>query len=136
MGRTVIYEDCVSMIIGIGTDLVQIGRIGRVLERTGERFARRILTQAEFNEFSRHKNQVSFLAKRFAAKEALGKALKTGIGPISWQDIRVSNTPAGEPELELSGNGLKVMNDLGGREAMLSLSDERDYALAFVIIAG
>ena len=124
------------MIIGIGTDLVQIERIKNALARTGERLARRILTPAEFNEFNCRQSQASFLAKRFAAKEALSKALKTGIGLISWQDIHVSNTPVGAPELELSGNALKIMRDMGGREVLLSLSDERDYALAFVTITG
>ena len=124
------------MIIGIGTDLVQIGRIRDSLDRTGERLAKRILTPLEFVEFSDRQNQANFLAKRFAAKEALSKALKTGIGPISWQDIRVSHSDMGAPELELSGHAHTIMSELGGREALLSLSDERDYALAFVIISG
>lgn len=124
------------MIIGIGTDLVQIGRIKNSLARTGDRLARRILTPTEFDEFNCRQNQANFLAKRFAAKEALSKALKTGIGPISWQDMQVSNTPAGAPELELSGSVLTIMRALGGREVLLSLSDERDYALAFVMITG
>jgi holo-[acyl-carrier protein] synthase len=122
------------VIIGIGTDLVQIERIKNSLERNGDRLARRVLTAAEFDEFSCRHSQGNFLAKRFAAKEALSKALKTGIGPISWKDIQVSNSSVGAPELELSGNALKIMRDLGGREVLLSLSDERDYALAFVTI--
>lgn len=124
------------MIIGIGTDLVQIGRIENSLARTGDRLARRILTPTEFDEFNCRQNQANFLAKRFAAKEAFSKALKTGIGPISWQDMQVSNTPAGAPELELSGGVLTIMRALGGREVLLSLSDEREYALAFVMITG
>ena len=124
------------MIVGIGTDLVQIGRIKGVLIRSGDRLARRILTPLEFAVFSCHHHQESFLAKRFAAKEALSKALKTGIGPISWQDIQVSNSSSGAPELELSGAAQDILFDLGGREVLLSLSDERDYALAFVVISG
>ena len=124
------------MIVGIGTDLVQIGRIKGVLNRSGDRLARRILTPLEFAVFSCHHHQESFLAKRFAAKEALSKALKTGIGPISWQDIHVSNSSTGAPELDLSGAAREILLDRGGRDILLSLSDERDYALAFVVISG
>ena len=124
------------MIVGIGTDLVQIERIKGVLNRSGDRLARRILTPLEFAAFSGHHHQESFLAKRFAAKEALSKALKTGIGPISWQDIHVSNSSTGAPELEVSGAAHDILLARGGREILLSLSDERDYALAFVVISG
>ncbi len=124
------------MIIGIGTDLVQIERIQNSIDRTGDRLARRVLTPVELDQFSERHHRANFLAKRFAAKEALSKALKTGIGPISWQDIQVSNSSTGSPELELSGNAQTIMQSLGGRNIQLSLSDERDYALAFVVISG
>ena len=125
------------MIIGIGTDLVKIERIKRVLGRRGDKFARRILTAPEYAVFANHdRHQAGFLAKRFAAKEALSKALKTGIGQISWQDIEVKNSPAGAPTLDLSGRAREILLEQGGRGVHLSLSDEGDYALAFVVVSG
>lgn len=123
------------MIVGIGTDLIQIDRIRGVLRRQGERFARRILTPQEFLVFSDHYAPAAFLAKRFAAKEALSKALQSGIGRISWQDVQVSNSPAGAPVIQLFGKAQALLVAQGGRNILLSLSDERDYALAFVVIS-
>lgn len=123
------------MIVGIGTDLIQIGRIRGVLQRQGERFARRILTSQEFLVFSGHHAPAAFLAKRFAAKEALSKALQTGIGRISWQDVQVTNSPTGAPGIELLGKAQALLAAQGGHNILLSLSDERDYALAFVVIS-
>lgn len=123
------------MIIGVGTDLVEIARIKRSLERNGDRLARRILTPVELEHYLGHAQKANFLAKRFAAKEAASKALQTGIGRISWQDIHISNTAAGAPQFEFSGNACQRMSTLGAREAFLSLSDERNYALAFVVVS-
>lgn len=75
------------MILGIGTDLAVIERVAKAISRHGERFARRILTDAELERYRDHPQQAAYLAKRFAAKEATAKALGTGIGPISWQDM-------------------------------------------------
>jgi len=126
------------MIVGIGSDLVHISRIEAVLERQGEAFAKRILCPEEFNTFcqkNKPEQQAAFLAKRFAAKEALSKALKTGIGKVSWQHILVTNSPSGAPEITLSDQALTVFKALGAASIHLSLSDEQDLALAFVVLS-
>lgn len=126
------------MILGIGTDLVHISRIKSVLDRQGDCFARRILDPDEFAIFqgySAENQRTSFLAKRFAAKEALSKALKTGIGKVSWQHINVSNDALGAPEINLSDEALRVYREMGATSVQLSLSDERDLALAFVVLS-
>jgi len=91
------------MILGIGTDLAVIERVEQALNRHGERFARRILTPDELVRFGQHAQPVAFLAKRFAAKEAAAKAIGTGIGAISWQDLEIRSLPSGAPELILLG---------------------------------
>ena len=123
------------MVVGIGTDIVQIDRIGQSLQRLGEKFAARILTAAELREYRQVMAPEIFLAKRFAAKEALGKALGTGIGQgVSWRHIEVRHTEWGAPLLHLSGEARQRMLAIGGGECLLSLSDEQDYAVAFVVI--
>ncbi len=127
------------MVISIGSDLVHISRIEAVLARQGEAFAKRILRHEEFETFCQKKKprqQASFLAKRFAAKEALSKALKTGIGEVSWQHILVANTFSGAPEITLSRKALEVSKAMGVETVHLSLSDEQDMALAFVVLSG
>lgn len=126
------------MIVGVGSDLVHISRIEAVLERQGEAFARRILRPEEFETFCQKNNprqQAAFLAKRFAAKEALSKALKTGIGDVSWQHILITNSASGAPEITLSEQALTVSEALGAEAIHLSLSDEKDMALAFVVLS-
>ena len=123
------------MVIGIGTDIVQIERIAKVLERQGDKFAQRILTLTEQREFIRLDNSVAFLAKRFAAKEAVAKALGTGIGHgVSFQDINVIKDNKGAPAISLSGGAEVVMRKRGGSQVLLSLADEVQYALAYAIL--
>ncbi|MEH6798277.1 MAG: holo-ACP synthase [Halopseudomonas sabulinigri] len=122
------------MIRGIGTDLVLVSRIEAVLERQGERFAKRILTVAEFQRFATHRQPARFLAKRFAAKEAILKALGTGLaGGLSWQHMQIHNDAAGAPLVQLSGVAAQRLQQGGGGRMLLSLSDEREQALAFVV---
>jgi len=123
------------MIIGIGTDIVQIERIKRAFEQQGERFAQRILCASELSMFHEKGQSIPYLAKRFAAKEAASKALGTGIGAISWQDMKVSNNPKGAPELTFTGSAKEKMAALGGSQVSISLSDEQDYAVAFVVLS-
>ncbi len=120
------------MIDGIGTDIVQIARMKAALGRRGEALAQRLLAPEELPAFSGHPDPARFLAKRFAIKEAVLKALGTGLrGGIRWHDIRVRHDDLGKPQLALSGEaGCR----LGARRCHLSVSDEQDYALAFVII--
>ncbi len=122
------------MIIGIGTDLVLVSRIEEVLARQGERFARRILTPDELERYRAHGQPARYLAKRFAAKEAILKALGTGLaGGMSWQDMQIDNDALGAPGVVLSGAALARLQERGGGRMLLSLSDEREQALAFVV---
>ncbi|TDO96359.1 holo-ACP synthase [Marinomonas balearica] len=124
------------MIIGIGTDLVEIVRIRDSYERLGDRFARRILTEGEFERLKTFENKAlaaAFLAKRFAAKEAAVKALGTGIGRgVSFQHFEVKNLESGQPVLTAD----KEISDRFDKPIAwhLSLTDEREYAQAFVIL--
>jgi len=123
------------MIYGVGTDLVEIPRVARVLERYGERFARRILCEPELARFRRHRKPVAYLAKRFAAKEAFTKALGTGIhAPANWHGVWVTNLRSGKPQLEFSDELKKVLEQRRIRSAHLSLTDEKELACATVIL--
>jgi len=118
------------MIIGIGTDIISINRIEYALEAFGSKFLQRILTERERNyliEITNKENKVAYLAKRFAAKEAVSKALGTGIGEdLSFQDIEVSNNLEGKPIVTVSRFPDIFIH--------LSLSDEKEgLAVAFAI---
>ncbi len=122
------------MIAGIGVDIIRINRIAGILERQGDRFARRILTPLEFAAYHTAGNPVPFLAKRFAAKEAASKALGTGIGKVSFKDIEVNNNDNGAPLLVLHGYARQLQRQRNIRACHLSLSDESDNAVAFVVL--
>ena len=123
------------MTIAVGTDIVDIKRIAETLERQGDKFVQRILTESEVSEYRARGNSVAFLAKRFAAKEAIAKALGTGIGRgISFQHMVISNNAEGAPLVELQENAAERLKQLGGSKVLLSLSDEKSYALAYVAI--
>ncbi len=124
------------MIHGIGTDIVAIARIQRALARHGARFAARILRPEELTAFSSAARPAAWLAKRFAAKEALGKALGTGIGAVSWQDFSVLSGSGGVPTVQCHGHAQQLLAQRGVTEVWISLSDERDYALAFAVLNG
>lgn len=120
-------------VISIGTDLVEKNRIEKLWDRFGDRFALRILSQEENKVFSELKHPRDYLAKRYAGKEAVSKVLGTGIGLVRFQEISILNTDLGKPYVTLSGNAADVAHKLGIREILISLSDERAYALAFAI---
>jgi holo-[acyl-carrier protein] synthase len=121
--------------IGIGTDIVKVARIQASLDRYGERFVRRILARAEVEEFLAEKRQAHFLAKRFAAKEAVVKALGTGFRDgIRHSDIRVTRDGLGKPGLEYGGKTALLLEKMGVSLSHISLADEHDYAVAFVIL--
>jgi holo-[acyl-carrier protein] synthase len=123
------------MIYGVGTDLIEIARIERVLARYGERFAARILCEPELRRFRAHRQPVAYLAKRFAAKEAFTKALGTGIhAPANWHGVWVDNLRSGQPTLEFSDALAALLRARGVSRAHVSLSDERDFAAATVIL--
>tara|TARA_R110002072_G_scaffold51389_1_gene137874 strand:- start:65250 stop:65630 length:381 start_codon:yes stop_codon:yes gene_type:complete len=122
------------MISGVGTDIVQVSRIRKSYERFGDRFARKILAEREMSEFQNAKAPVFFLAKRFAAKEAVAKALGTGMRQgVTFQSIQVGHDAAGKPEVHLFQGAGKLANDKGIIRWHISLSDEKDHALAFVV---
>ena len=123
------------MIYGVGTDVVEIGRIAAALKRYGERFAQRVLCPPELERFRSHRLPANFLAKRFAAKEAFSKALGTGIkAPANWHGVWVRNLASGKPVLEFSDALRRLLNAKGVTTAHVSLSDERGVAFATVIL--
>lgn len=125
------------MILGIGTDLCEIGRIERSLERFGERFAARILVASELEIFRRRRKHAAYLAKRFAAKEAFSKALGVGIHyPVNWHNVWVVNDRAGKPALEFSKVLAAFLKRRGIEKVHLSLTDEIGMACAFVVVEG
>jgi len=123
------------MIFGIGTDIVEVERI-RKLDSL-EKFADKILSLSELKVFKSQidEKQVTFLAKQFAAKEAVSKALGTGIGnDIRFNQIEILRNSDGKPYLNHDGMITSIFNDLGITKTHVSLSDEKKYALAFVIL--
>ena len=123
------------MIYGVGQDLVEIPRIERALARFGERFAQRILCEPELARFRKHRQPAAFLAKRFAAKEAFTKALGTGIhAPANWHGVWVVNLRSGQPQLEFTADLKNLLEQRRIRRAHVSLTDERAFAAATVIL--
>lgn len=123
------------MISGIGTDIVEVSRIEDALERHGDAFARRLLTDEEYAEFQQSHTQSRFLAKRFAAKEAFAKALGTGIrAPATLQNIGVSHDALGKPILILAPVLQALIEEKHICRQHLSISDEKALAVAFVVL--
>ncbi|PJI45702.1 MAG: holo-ACP synthase [Rhizobium sp.] len=127
------------MIIGIGSDLIDIRRIEQSLERFGERFTQRCFTDIERARSDGRKNRAESYAKRFAAKEAMSKALGTGMAQgVFWKDMGVVNAPSGKPTMQLTGGAAEVLQRLmpAGHEPVVHLTITDDYPLAqaFVII--
>jgi holo-[acyl-carrier protein] synthase len=127
------------VIIGIGSDIVDIRRIEDSINRFGDRFLQRIFTKTERERADKKLGRVATYAKRFAAKEACSKALGTGMNKgVNWQGMGVVNLPGGRPTMELSGGALKRLESLtpAGHKAVihLTITDEEPYAQAYVII--
>src|SRR5512132_2574860 len=128
------------MILGLGSDITDVRRVAKVIERHGDRFLTRVFTESERARADRRKNRVETYAKRFAAKEACSKALGTGIrGGVWWRDMGVVNLPGGRPTMKLTGGALARLAKLvpPGYEADIhvSITDEYPLAQAFVIIS-
>lgn len=122
-------------IYGVGTDIVRIARIESGLARHGERFARRILAPSEMAAYHAARSPARLLAKRFAAKEAAAKALGTGFRQgVGLRTIAVDHEPGGRPYLLFSGGADRLCRSLAIAESHLSLSDEQEYAIAFVTL--
>ena len=123
------------MIFGIGVDMVEVQRIEDGLTRFGARFAQRILSDSEYAEYDRHPRPAQFLARRFAAKEALVKAAGTGFRHgLLLREISIQHDALGKPELRLSARARGLLDRMGVSISHLSISDERHYALACVLL--
>lgn len=124
------------MIFGIGTDIVRVSRMKQSLQRYGDKFAERILTDEELEEYHNAASKEHFLAKRFAAKEATAKAMGTGIANgIQLAQIGVTHDDRGKPLLVFSGSAEAFLADHAISAAHISLADEEDHAVAFVTLA-
>ncbi len=127
------------MIIGLGSDLADIRRVEKTLERFGERFTNLIFTETERRRSERKPDKAASYAKRFAAKEACSKALGTGFRRgVFWRDMGVANMPSGAPTMALTNGALKRLQEItpAGHRAVVhvTLTDDHPYAQAFVII--
>lgn len=127
------------MIYGIGTDICDVRRIRASLERHGERFAEKILSEAELVSWRQRSERwpergVRYLATRFSAKEAFSKAIGMGLRmPMTWRDCEIAKLPSGQPVIRLH-RGLKDWFEGQGLSAHVSVSDETDYAASFVVV--
>lgn len=127
------------MIVGLGSDLIDIRRIDKSIERYGDRFIQRIFTPVEQAKSDRRRERAASYAKRFAAKEACAKALGTGMAQgVFWRDMGVVNMPGGKPTMQLSGGAAERLAALlpAGHEGRihLTITDDFPLAQAFVVI--
>jgi holo-[acyl-carrier protein] synthase len=123
------------MIFGIGTDVVQLERVRLIHEKYGERFVERLLLPAEIEAFRRHKRPVRFLAMRFAAKEAIVKAMGTGFAHGMWiRDSGVVSNAWGKPEIIWSERGRRMCQQLGIGEGHVTLTDEAGLIVAVAVL--
>ncbi|HEY5912652.1 MAG TPA: holo-ACP synthase [Verrucomicrobiae bacterium] len=121
--------------LGIGIDLIEIGRIQASYEKFGERFIGRILHPNEISYCLSHRVPAPFLAARFAAKEAISKAFGTGIGAeLGWRDMEVARKPSGEPYVILHGGGQALLAARGARTVLISISHTQQHATAVAIL--
>jgi holo-[acyl-carrier protein] synthase len=124
----------VTVVIGLGTDLIEIARIERSVSRFGESFLHRVYSPGEIAYCMAKKNSGESLAARFAAKEAGAKALGTGISRgVSWREFEVRRKPGQRPELHLSGRAAEIAAKLGVQRVSLSLSHSRELSIAVVV---
>jgi holo-[acyl-carrier protein] synthase len=127
------------MIFGIGTDILRIDRLAAAVTRRGDRFAQKILGPQELEKYHRRKEKVAarglrYLATRFAAKEAFSKAIGLGMRmPMTWRAVQVLNAPSGKPIVVTSGALTEFMQQ-HGLAAQVTITDEVNYAVAFVIV--
>ena len=121
------------MMLRTGVDIIEIARIERSLARHGDAFLRRVYTQAEIQRYGQ---RTQSLAARWAAKEAVSKALGTGVGPVAWTEIEVLEDALRAPALRLSGRAAVLARELGLTEWAISLSHTSELAIAFVVATG
>lgn len=129
------------MILGVGIDLLNMGRIEELYLKFNDKLANKILSEEEFGDYKKSKNKINFLAKKFCAKEAFSKALGTGIGRgINFADITISNDILGKPIVFLSDNGFSFLENLFKKNAKnmqfdISITDETPFVNCFVVIS-
>ena len=122
-------------VLGIGCDLVEVSRIQDAHERHGQQFLDKVFSQGEQDHCLQQPNPHPALAARFAAKEAIAKAFRTGIGAeFGWRDAGIENGPAGDPVVLLSDKGSALLAERGGREILVSLSHVSAMAIAMAVI--
>lgn len=122
-------------IIGIGTDIIEIERIKKIFFQFKNKFAQRILSMYEWKEYMISKNKISFLAKKFAAKEAAAKALGTGINyGITFNQLELYNNSVGKPHLRFLNNAGERFQEIQCKSIHVSISDQKLYAYAIVIL--
>jgi holo-[acyl-carrier protein] synthase len=123
------------MVLGLGTDLIETGRVEESIKRFGERFLERIFSPGEIAYCMRKKNAAESFAARFAAKEAGAKALGTGISRgVTWKEFEVKREASGKPSLHLSGRAAELAGAMGVKKIQLSLTHSREFALAVVVV--
>jgi holo-[acyl-carrier protein] synthase len=123
------------MILGVGIDIIEVGRIEASYERFGDRFLNRILHPEEIKYCLSHRAPGPFLAARFAAKEAISKAFGTGIGAqLGWHDMEVRRKESGEPFVILHGGGQALLQARGARGILISLSHTQQHATAMAVL--
>jgi holo-[acyl-carrier protein] synthase len=124
------------MILGIGNDLADVRRFEASIAKLGDRLARRVLTESEWQQYRSSLRPAVFLTKRFAVKEAVAKALGTGFRQgVSWQDISIHHSDLGQPTVTLSGAAQRRFESLGGRALHVTLSDEGHLVSAFAVVS-
>jgi holo-[acyl-carrier protein] synthase len=123
------------MILGIGTDIIEVARIKASHEKFGERFLNRVLLPDEIAYCLSHRNPAPFLAARFAAKEAISKAFGTGIGAsLGWQDMEICKKESGEPFVVLHGKGQKLFKSRKAKRLLISISHTENYASVTAVL--
>lgn len=123
-------------VVGIGTDIIEISRIGKMSDNVRDKLAIRVLVPVEYEKYKSLKNPTLFLAKRWAGKEAASKALGTGIAKgVSFQHIEIKSLPSGQPQLIFTERAEEIALELGAQSWLISLSDEALYATAFVVLS-
>jgi len=123
-------------VVGVGTDIVEIRRIAEMSDKVRDKLAIRVLTPSEYKRYQTLKQPERFLAKRWAGKEALSKALGTGIaGGVSFQHIEINSLASGQPVVTLTDKALEVAKTLTATSWHISMSDEVSYATAFVVLS-
>lgn len=116
-----------------GVDIVNVGRIDKILLDKRQQFYNKIFTIEEINYIAKKGHKSTTVAGLFAAKEAVSKALGTGIGVLGWKDVEILHEPKGRPYINFAEGGKKIADNLGVGEIQISISHEKDYAIAFVV---